>query len=116
MKIKSLSVLLSLLLIAVLPFTAYAVGPASDESDNPVIADDGAPYVTTTITDNDRGHIATTAYVKGAYNDTIAAVNAVNDMVERISDNLNCVAERQVKIYTTWGGNGTTQVELVDPE
>ena len=35
------------------------------------------PYQTLTIDNADRGHIASTAYVKGAYNDTIAAVNRV---------------------------------------
>ena len=125
MKFKSLSVFLSLLIITVLPFTAYAVGPASDESDNPVIADDGAPYVTTTITDNDRGHIATTAYVKGAYNDTIAAVNNVasnvedafvdiKDVDDRLELLIQDVDNKRVEIYTTWGGNGTAEVAFIN--
>lgn len=36
-----------------------------------------APYQIATINDGDDEHIATTAYVKGAYNDTIAAVNRI---------------------------------------
>ena len=125
MKFKSLSVFLSLLIITVLPFTAYAVGPATDYSDNPVIADDDPYYATAEVTVADQGHIATTAYVKGAYNDTIAAVNNVNAYVESIDEKLNgyqgevhdlstTVDNKRVQIYTTWGGNGIAEVAFVD--
>ncbi len=36
------------------------------------------PYQSTNITNDDAGHIATTAYVKGAYNDAIAAINSID--------------------------------------
>ena len=75
--------LLSIAIIAALPFGAnatdpvVAVGPAHASS-NPVVATANAPYVTVTPTQADESHIATTAYVKGAYNDAIAAVNKVD--------------------------------------
>ena len=43
------------------------------------------PYTTATITNDDAEHIATTAYVKGAYNDTIAGLNTKQD---RLSNSL----------------------------
>ena len=66
-----------------MPFAAnatdpvVAVGPAHALS-NPVVATANAPYVTVTPSTADESHIATTAYVKGAYNDAIAAVNKVD--------------------------------------
>ncbi len=78
--------LLSIAIIAALPFAAnatdpvVAVGPAHASS-NAVVATANAPYVTVTPSTADESHIATTAYVKGAYNDAIAAVNNVaNDV------------------------------------
>ena len=75
--------LLSIAIIAAMPFAAnatdpvVAVGPAHASS-NPVVATANAPYVTITPSQADESHIATTAYVKGAYNDAIAAVNKVD--------------------------------------
>ena len=75
--------IISLAILAALPFAAHAtdpvvaVGPAHASS-NPVVATAVAPYVTVTPSAADESHIATTAYVKGAYNDAIAAVNKVD--------------------------------------
>ena len=69
------------------PFYAMAddpVGPANDSGNSPVVATANAPYVTATIGEHDDEHIATTAYVKGAYNDAIAAVNKVNDTKQNV--------------------------------
>ncbi len=74
-------------IIAALPFTANATQtivtaqtPAAVGSDGTVsMAATSGPYQTATIGEHDDEHIATTAYVKGAYNDAIAAVNKVND-------------------------------------
>ena len=85
MKFKSLSVFLSLLIITVLPFTAYAE-LTSDESGSPAVSDNYPPYELATPTQADQGHIATTAYVKGAYNDAITAVNTVADALESKQD------------------------------
>ena len=68
--------------IAALPITAMADYTYSDVNSPTPVANNGTavvgpsgPYVTVTIQDDDDGHIASTAYVKGAYNDTIAAIN-----------------------------------------
>ncbi len=80
MKTKSLILLTT---IITLPWTAHAtdpsVGPAQYSGNSPVIATAYGPYQTASIGEHDDEHIATTAYVKGAYNDTIAAVNKVNN-------------------------------------
>ena len=51
------------------------------------IANSAGPYQIATIEDNDDEHIASTAYVKGAYNDTIAAVNKIADVLKRTAFN-----------------------------
>ena len=157
---KTKSTLLSIAIIAALPFTANATGPAHYYGDSPVVATVTAPYQTATIGEHDDEHIATTAYVKGAYNDAIAAVNKVdsqfNDMQGQLMNNdtersmesdvfgassfVNDVLDgedavghweetlvsaagvwagidhqldkKRVDIYTTWGSNDTTQVQL----
>ena len=85
MKIKQI---LILAIIAILPLGAMAdVGPAGfSGSGDPVVADNPPPYATVEITNNDRQHIASTAYVKGAYNDTIAAMNAIGSAVDELAD------------------------------
>jgi hypothetical protein len=78
MKTKTI---LSIAIMAALPFGAHAdpVGPAAVPANGTaVVATANAPYVTQTPTAADATHIASTAYVKGAYNDAIAAVNKVN--------------------------------------
>lgn len=81
---KTTKTILTLAIIGALPFAAnatgpvVAVGPAHASSNAAVVATANAPYVTVTPTQADESHIATTAYVKGAYNDAIAAVNKVN--------------------------------------
>ena len=76
--------LLTLTIIASTAFAAKAdpvtpVGPSAVPANGTaVVATASAPYVTITPTAADESHIATTAYVKGAYNDAIAAVNKLN--------------------------------------
>ena len=70
-------------IIATLPFEVWAdvhIGPIGNmmTNDNPVIATDFPYYATVDIDSHDDEHIASTAYVKGAYNDTIAAMNKLN--------------------------------------
>ena len=68
-------------IIATLPFAANAtdpvhIGPVGDLNIREVaVATDEPFYTTVEPTAADETHIATTAYVKGAYNDAIAAVN-----------------------------------------
>jgi hypothetical protein len=57
-------------------FSATTSGLASDGT-NVVTAAKGAYYAGKTISDTDRQRAATAAYVKGAYNDTISAINKV---------------------------------------
>ena len=82
MKTKTI---LSIAIMAALPFGAHAdpVGPAAVPANGTaVVATASAPYVTQTPTAADATHIASTAYVKGAYNDAIAAVNKVANTVD----------------------------------
>ncbi len=79
-------IMLPLAIIAALPFTANATQtivtaqtPAAVGSDGTVsMAATSGPYQTATIGEHDDEHIATTAYVKGAYNDSIRAVNKLD--------------------------------------
>ncbi len=83
MKIKQIA---SVAIIAALPFAANAAQtivttqtPAAVGANGTVNrAATSGPYQTATIGEHDDEHIATTAYVKGAYNDAIAAVNKVD--------------------------------------
>ncbi len=97
--------LLPFAIIAALPFAANATNISGDMYVAPQIADENhpAPYEdigsdTTfgrvNIDTADQGHIATTAYVKGAYNTAIAAVNEM-------------VIGKQDKLY-----NGNTGAEV----
>ncbi len=77
--------LLSIAIIAALPFCAnadytynYVNTPARVAYGGTITsADTTGPYVTADIGNADSEHIASTAYVKGAYNDVIGAVNTV---------------------------------------
>ena len=76
-------------IVALLPFGAFATGPAHDSGNSPVVATASAPYQTVTPEAHADEHIASTKYVIGAYNDAIAAVNKVNaDKQEKlVNDN-----------------------------
>ena len=78
--------LISLAIISALPFSANATGPAHDSGNSPVVATASAPYQTVTPDAHADEHIASTAYVIGAYNDAIAAVNKVDkDIADYVS-------------------------------
>lgn len=77
-------ILLSSVLIAILPLVANAgnrVGPDPDESGHPVVADAEGPYQTAEITTADQAQVVSASYVKGAYNDTIAAINLLDEQL-----------------------------------
>ncbi len=83
---KTTRTLLSLAIIATLPLNAMAGysyntinKPANVANNGTVTLANGGPFQTVDTQPADESHIATTAYVKGAYNDTIAAVNSVWD-------------------------------------
>lgn len=63
-------------IIALLPFGVWAE-PSGDWGldEGVAVASDNGYYMGADIDDADSSHIATTAYVKGAYNDSVAMVN-----------------------------------------
>ena len=78
-------------IIALLPFGAWAGTITYTQVNSPatapyingneiraVMTTAAPPYATVTIENDDDEHIASTAYVKGAYNDTIAGINALD--------------------------------------
>ena len=80
--------LLSIAIIVALPFVANAenisgpmyVAPASRDANHPAPMTSAYPFFgRINIDTDDQEHIATTAYVKGAYNSAIAAVNRLSD-------------------------------------
>ena len=90
MKTKSL---LSIAIIAALPFAATAenisgamyTAPATADTNHPAPTTNNSPsYGRVNIDTADQEHIATTAYVKGAYNSAIAAVNNVGELSEAL--------------------------------
>ena len=103
---KTTKTILTLAIIAALPFAAHAtdpvvaVGPAHASS-NPVVATANAPYVTVTPTQADESHIATTAYVKGAYNDAIAAVNNVANNVSALTNEMDDKQDKLMNMEST---------------
>ena len=83
--------LLSIAVIAALPFGANAenisgamyAAPTRADTNHPAPTTNAyAPYGRIDIDTADQDHIATTAYVKGAYNSAIAAVNNVANTVD----------------------------------
>ena len=88
--------LLSIAIIAALPFGATADYTYVSQNTPAPVANNGTvtrayngPYQTITPGADDDKHIASTKYVIGAYNDTIAAINRVNELLNY----------RQVKFY-----------------
>ena len=78
--------LLSIAIIAALPMVAHAqnisgamyTAPSAANNDHPApTTNANAPFGRIDIDTTDQDHIASTAYVKGAYNSAIAAVNKV---------------------------------------
>ena len=95
MKIKQI---LTTAIIAALPMTAIAgnisgamyIAPTTADTNHPApTTNAAAPYGRVDIDTADQDHIASTAYVKGAYNSAIAAVNAVDDVLQNVSRFVN---------------------------
>ncbi len=138
--------ILPIAIIAVLPFTVNAANIQGAMYTAPQEADENHPAPTTSfdvsdgnyfyfgrmnIDTADQEHVATTAYVKGAYNSAIAAVNGlsetitnmhgdltdvidaagfINEKANNISDTLDA---KRVKIYTTWDNDTDAATTLV---
>ena len=90
--------LLTLIIIALLPFGAnaaytynYVDNPAPVANNGTVtlshMIDEKSGYQTASISNDDYEHIASTAYVKGAYNDVIAGLNSKQGVVLNIANN-----------------------------
>ena len=99
-----------LAIIAMSPFVANAttphIGPAGNFDDDVTgveLATDDPFYRKTEISNADAEHIATTAYVKGAYNDTIAAINQTA---------LSIYASRQPTLQKISSQGGEAPLEL----
>ena len=94
-----------ILSILIAPVAAYATGPAGVENGfdgDWVGADDGAPYITATEQPGDSTTVVSASYVKGAYNDTIAAINTVAADVNGLYDSLNDLGnDKQDKLYSS---------------
>ena len=110
---KTKTTILTLAIIAALPFTAHATQTIVETNTPAAVGANGTvkkaaatgPYQTATIGEHDDEHIATTAYVKGAYNDAIAAVNKVNDSKQ---EKMNVVGANDdvVSALYQWEGGG----------
>jgi len=64
------------------PIVAHATNPvgpsAVGQGETPVVATANAPYATANAETGDSTTVVSASYVKGAYNDAIAAVNKIN--------------------------------------
>ncbi len=95
---KTTTLILSAI-IATLPFrtwaeqtTVYTNTPVAVGANGTIkIAQAPGPYATNEPTVDDQTHIATTAYVKGAYNDAIAAVNSTDSRLSKKQNQLRNV-------------------------
>ncbi len=93
----------------VLPFGARAenisgamyTAPAAASNNHPApTTQANAPYGRIDIDTTDQEHIATTAYVKGAYNSAIAAVNNVAGELNSLGTEMGySIMQRQGKLY-----------------
>ena len=111
--------LLSIAIMLTLPLTAMAenisgpmyVAPTYATPDNPApLTNVLGAYGRINIDTADQQNIASTAYVKGAYNSAIAAVNKVNG--EMLIDK----EFRRVTVYSTWESDDTVKVRLSEEE
>ena len=96
-----------LAIIFALPITANADyiyntvrAPARVANNGTVTVASYGPYVLTTIENDDDEHIASTAYVKGAYNDTIAAVNWVSEVASAKQPVLHSYDDEDPVVYS----------------
>ena len=62
------------------------------------LATASAPYATATVENGDTTNVVSASYVKGAYNDAIAAINTVAADVSDLSGSLD---DKQDNLYTT---------------
>jgi len=95
---KTKNFLIYAMLFAPIVANADNVGPAT-ASGTPVVATASAPFATAGAETGDTTNVVSASYVKGAYNDAIAAVNKVN-------------ADKQGKLNVLNTATGEYDVEL----
>jgi len=87
--------------ILIAPIIAHAtdpVGPAHVNS-GAVVATASAPYAIATPETGDTTNVVSASYVKGAYNDAIAAINNVADELRGVNNDIEDeIAEKQDKL------------------
>ncbi len=107
---KATKTLLSIAVIVALPFAAHAenisgamyTAPAHYDTNHPAPTTSADPlYGRVNIDTADQEHIATTAYVKGAYNSAIAAVNKVTEFAieTAVEETMKVVDQQQYASY-----------------
>ena len=84
--------ILGLLLAPIVAHADDPVGPSA-ASGTPVLATANAPYATATVENGDTTNVVSASYVKGAYNDAIAAINKVNDRASLKQDKMWIMAD-----------------------
>ena len=81
--------ILGLLIIPIMAHATDPVGPAAvGKGETPVIATANAPYATAREETGDTTNVVSASYVKGAYNDTIAAINKVKKNFDEYAQNV----------------------------
>ncbi len=120
----------SIAIIAALPFTATAenisgdmyVAPEYYSNDRPApTTNNAAPYGRINIDIDDQSHIATTAYVKGAYNSAIAGVNRIAEDLRNRLINMDTRDSIDSDVYSSRqfddmmqeiGDNGSSTIDV----
>lgn len=118
-------IILPIAIIASLPFVANAenisgamyAAPVHETQQTPAPTTNSySPFGRVNIDTDDQDHIATTAYVKGAYNSTIAAVNQTNERIDVAFEDLGVVEDgKQDKLHKS-ESNDEIDSEILDEQ
>ncbi len=100
-------------MLAVTPMMAHAVGSAPTAATT-----SSEPYLGVDVATTDQGHIASTAYVKGAYNAAIGAVNAVsaakqNNLMNNAASPVAVSSTVKTSVGAATGENAADNTSLV---
>ncbi len=106
--------ILGLLISPIVARATDPVGPAA-ASGTAVVATASAPYATATVENGDPTQVVSASYVKGAYNDAIAAVNKVNaDKQGKLFAMNDKTGEHDIEISTAVVSEGEVMDDLND--
>jgi len=137
--------ILTIAILATLPFGAWAEDPVVvppeeqqqikylqgprggrfTQDTNVFYSDDGPLYEIMDISNDDKQHIASTAYVKGAYNYSVAIANRIYGdtmsefedvyyLLDNLQNDIQTTQSKKINVYTTWENDNATR--LVDLE